>query len=88
MPPNFVSHVLHVFFSHGLMVYLSTYISGGYHVMFEPGFPSDVYSTWVFSHRSMVYISMRNTLILFPWKNSEPGTSLTSIGLMLCVCWC
>ena len=48
MPPDFVSLVFHVYFSYGLLMCLSTCISGGYHVMFEPRFPSDVYSTWGF----------------------------------------
>ena len=62
MPPDFVSHFFHVYLLHGLLVYLSTCISGGYHVMFEPRFSSDVYSTWVFS----VYISMRITRDFVP----------------------
>ena len=45
MPSDFVPLVFHVYFSHGLLVYLSTCISGGYHVMVEPKFPSYVYST-------------------------------------------
>ena len=52
MPPDFVSLVFHVYFSHGLLVYLSTCISGGYHVIFEPKFSSDVYSMWAFSRGS------------------------------------
>ena len=45
-------------------MYLSTCISGGYYVIFESGFPSDVYSTWGFSRGSLVYISMRITRTL------------------------
>ena len=81
MPQDFVSHVFDVYFLHELLVYmyLSTCISSGYHVMLEPRFLSDVYSTWVFSRGSFVYISMRITVlhvILFPCINGEPGTSL------------
>ena len=42
-------------------MYLSTCIYGRYHVMFEPRFPFDVYSMWLFSRGSLVYISMRIT---------------------------
>ena len=35
MPSDFVSHVFHVYFSHGFSVYLSTCISVGYQVKFE-----------------------------------------------------
>ena len=49
MPPDLVSLVFHVYFLHGLLVCLSTCISGGYHVMVEPIFPSYVYSTCVFN---------------------------------------
>ena len=38
-------------------MYPFTWISVGYHVMFEPRFYFDVYSTW----GSLVYISMRIT---------------------------
>ena len=38
-------------FSHGFLVYLSMCISGGYHVMAGPRFPSDVYQTWGFFTR-------------------------------------
>ena len=51
---TFVSLVFHVYFSHRLLVYLSTCISGRYHVMFEPRFSPDVYSTWFFSRRSLL----------------------------------
>ena len=49
MPPDFVSLFFQVYFLHGLLVYLSTCISGGYHVMVEPRFSSYVYSTCVFT---------------------------------------
>ena len=49
MSPDFVLLVFHVYVLHGLFVYLSTCISGGYHVMVEPRFSSYVYSTCVFN---------------------------------------
>ena len=42
-------NVFHVYFSHGLLVYLSTCKSGEYQVKSEPRFPSYVYSTCVFN---------------------------------------
>ena len=62
-------HLFHVYFSHGLLVYLTMCISGRYHVdiMFDPRFPSYVYfmcgfnflrvlgglSVWVIIHVSL-----------------------------------
>ena len=65
MTPDFVSHVFHVYFSHELLVYLSTCIYGGYHVMFKPIFPSYVYSMWVSSRGLLVCISKHITRDFF-----------------------
>ena len=86
MPLDFISHVFHVYFSHGLLVYLFTCISGGHNVMFEPRFPFDVYSTWVFSCGSLVYISMRITRDFVRVDKWWTGNIIRPT--LLCVCWC
>ena len=64
MPPDFVSQCFaRIFFT---WIWCTTYISGGYHVMCEPRFPSDVYSTWGFSRGSLVHISIRITRDFVP----------------------
>ena len=59
MPPFFVSHVFHVYFSHGLLVYLSTCISGEYQVKFGPYFFSHVihiaFLMWIVGVHFQVY---------------------------------
>ena len=68
MPPDFVSLVFHMHFPHVLLVYLSTCISGGYHVMVEPRFPSYVYSTCVFNFlRVLGGLSVWVVIHVSPW---------------------
>ena len=77
MPPDFVSLVFHVYFSHGLLVYLSTCISGGYHVKFEP------YLFFTCNPRCISHVDYWSTLSgvfhmnCFTWINSVPSNVVT-----------
>ena len=72
MPPGFILHVFHVYSSRGLLVYLSTCIYGRYYVMFEPRFPFDVYSMWLFYVKRWCTYKCVLHVILFAWINGEP----------------
>ena len=68
--PFLVSHVFRVYFSHGLLVYLSTCIFGGYQVKFEPFFMCNPrcisHMDWIPVHVDIRWISCEDChLILF-----------------------